>query len=187
MTTQREHWATHISTLRADVAHLLAIRAVDRGLMEMVSHTPAIGRESEFWSVYHLMYSTTIATGLRRIIFPSGASVCLLSLFRDMAKSESRPSEITRAHLAEDTKQLLALGTIVKKHVDVYIAHIHPAPTAVQVRWKDLSTALDLCSAVTLKYSNLLTKERFGDLTPVLSDEWRAIFRIPWLRESSGG
>jgi len=186
VTKATEHWAAQVSTLRAQVAKLLGIRQIDDGIQAMIRDNPEIGQESYFWPVYHEMYATIITTGLRRIIFPSGSAVCLVRLLGAIAKSSARPSAISPAQVAEDVSQLVALGTIIKRHVDENIAHIAFAPTGPRPRWRDLSDALDLCAAVTLKYSNLLTSERFDSLAPRMPDDWRMIFRTPWVREAAG-
>jgi hypothetical protein len=92
-------------------------------------------------------------------------------------------THIDPAIVSADLDELTTTTAPVVAHVDRHIAHSDPRP----VRPGQLATlaevhaSIDAIGSLFQRYRTLLTGHTGGGLTPVIMDNWQAIFRQPWI------
>ena len=74
----------------------------------------------------------------------------------------------------------------VKVYVDEHVAHADVRPRRTLPTFADLDRAIDTITSLMAKYYNLLTACIPMDPTPVMLDDWQAVFRRPWLERAQG-
>ncbi len=83
---------------------------------------------------------------------------------------------------AKDFDTLTAASTNVKQYVDEHVAHADAVPAEVTLTLDEVHDAVDVIGDLFKKYYNLLTASSYVQLEPVIQDNWKAVFREPWLR-----
>jgi hypothetical protein len=87
-----------------------------------------------------------------------------------------------------DLDHLTAAAAEVKRYVDENVAHSDKRPAEVVITFDDMHEVIEAVSEPFRRYALLLTGKGWGnDLTPVIQDDWEAVFREPWIRPESGG
>jgi hypothetical protein len=84
-----------------------------------------------------------------------------------------------------DAAAVSTAGEDVKKYVDTNIAHTSADPVARQVTIKvdDVHQAMNTLAEVFRRYYGLFTASTLATLTPILQQDFFAVFRQPWMRE----
>ena len=91
-------------------------------------------------------------------------------------------THVDPAIVEADLNQLVSTTAPVVAHVDRHIAHSDPRP----IQPNDLATlgevhdSIDVIGSLFQRYYTLLSGGSTG-LTPVIADNWQAIFRQPWI------
>ncbi len=85
-----------------------------------------------------------------------------------------------------DLNRLQADAALVKAYVDERVAHADARPRAALPTFEDLDRAIDTIGSLLAKYYNLLTANVLMGVTPVMLDDWQAVFRRPWLEPEQG-
>jgi hypothetical protein len=197
-----------IERLRNEVEHLLWLRNTWREVQEIIRANPRLDTPSPFYDFINYSYATATATGVRAVIYRSGAAVCFerflneikrhkQALTRDALVRTHGPrfesvynrlvgdGALTSAVIEEDVQVLKRDSQIVKKHVDTQVAHFERAPSDLPPRFRDLHTALDHLERVALKYSVLLTGEDRHSLAPLVNQDMLGVLTIPWIVHES--
>jgi hypothetical protein len=81
-----------------------------------------------------------------------------------------------------DLERLRLAAAEVKRYVDENVAHSDKSPAEVVVTIDDMHAAIDAIGEPFRRCAVLLTGADWPNLTPVIQDEWEAIFREPWVR-----
>jgi hypothetical protein len=197
-----------IERLRNEVEHLLWLRNTWREVQEIIRANPRLDTPSPFYDFINYSYATATATGVRAVIYRSGAAVCFerflneikrhkQALTRDALVRTHGPrfesvynrlvgdGALTSAVIEEDVQVLKRDSQIVKKHVDTQVAHFERAPSDLPPRFRDLHTALDHLELVALKYSVLLTGVDRPSLAPLVDWSTFGVLTIPWIVQES--
>lgn len=86
--------------------------------------------------------------------------------------------EVPRADLASLRSDAAKMARYVNEHV----AHDTAEPTMTELpTFEHMNDALDALGTMFKKYANVLTAGTYVTLEPVIQDDWKAIFRQPWL------
>lgn len=70
----------------------------------------------------------------------------------------------------------------VKRYVDKHVAHAEPVSAEVTLTLGEVHDAIDVIGDLFKKYYNLLTAVSYVELEPAIQDDWKAAFRVPWMR-----
>jgi hypothetical protein len=77
---------------------------------------------------------------------------------------------------------LVSAADRVKQHVDKHVAHADEDPLSEPLTFEELNAAIDGISDLFEKYSLLLTASSWATLVPVMQYDWKAVFRVPWIK-----
>jgi hypothetical protein len=86
------------------------------------------------------------------------------------------------------TADLDALATgagKVKRYVDKHVAHADAVSPEVTLTFGDVHDAIDVIGTLFRKYYNLFTGGSYVELEPAMQDDWKAVFRVPWMRSNA--
>lgn len=90
-------------------------------------------------------------------------------------------SHLDPAIPAADLEALLAGSKKLRAYVNQHVAHDQAEPTAELPTLSDLHASIDTVGAAFIKYANVLTASTWLTLEAVVQDDWKAIFRRPWI------
>jgi hypothetical protein len=81
-----------------------------------------------------------------------------------------------------DLSSLRTNAAKMARYVNEHVAHDMAEPTLIELpSVRDMNEALDALGTMFAKYANVLTAGTYLTLEPVIQDDWKAIFRQPWL------
>jgi hypothetical protein len=88
---------------------------------------------------------------------------------------------------AADFDALIDAASKVKAFVDEQVAHADASAVSAQITLtlNDVHDAIDVSGDLFRKYYNLLTAASYISLVPVIQHDWKAVFRVPWIRPAS--
>jgi hypothetical protein len=81
-----------------------------------------------------------------------------------------------------DIKSLDSVSTNIKSFVDQRLAHLDKHKPDRVPKLDELESACDTLGNILKKYILLLDAKDY-QIAPVLQHDWKAIFRVPWLRD----
>jgi hypothetical protein len=90
---------------------------------------------------------------------------------------------LDRRVAAADFDELKDAARDVKHYVDNHLAHTSAARPEVTATLNDMHAAIDVIGRLFNKYTRLLLGESFAEITPVITHNWTAVFRVPWERQ----
>lgn len=82
----------------------------------------------------------------------------------------------------EDIDLLWRVGKPIARYVNEAVAHTQEESTAAVPTYEDLNSAIDEIGELLTKYSSLLHATILPTVTPTHQSDWRAAFRVAWLR-----
>jgi hypothetical protein len=82
-----------------------------------------------------------------------------------------------------DLERLARDSAAMKTYVDEHVAHDAAEPTAELPTFADMDAAVDALGHMFKKYSNVLTAGSWVVLEPAVQEDWKAIFRVPWIQQ----
>lgn len=89
---------------------------------------------------------------------------------------------------AADFDALTDAAASVKAYVDQHVAHADSSAVSAEVTLaiKDVHDAIDVIGDLFKRYYNLLTASSYAILVPAIQHDWKAVFRVPWIRPKGG-
>lgn len=81
-----------------------------------------------------------------------------------------------------DLQALQVAARKVRLYVDQHVAHDQAEPTAALPTFEELHAAVDTIGEMFIRYTSVLTAGQYVALEPFIQTNWKAIFRVPWLR-----
>jgi hypothetical protein len=83
-----------------------------------------------------------------------------------------------------DEADLANAASAVKQYVDEHVAHTSadPAAPTVTLKVSDVHRAMETVDRLFRRYYSLFTCSSFTTTTPVLQEDFFAVFRQPWMR-----
>jgi hypothetical protein len=82
----------------------------------------------------------------------------------------------------DDLEALTTDATKVKRYVDQHVAHADAVPAQVTLTFEEVHAAIDSIGYLFKKYYNLLTASSYVTLEPKIQHNWKAAFRVAWMR-----
>ncbi len=94
--------------------------------------------------------------------------------------------QIAASRVLNDITQLETTAEIVKRYVDQYVAHDDAKPTAKIATFDEVNAGIDVIGRLYARYYSLLYPgESYGSLVPIIDHDWKAVFRVPWIRSAT--
>lgn len=81
-----------------------------------------------------------------------------------------------------DLEALQVAARKVRLYVDQHVAHDQTEPTAALPTFEELHAAIDTIGEIFKRYTVVLTAGSYVSLEPFIQSDWKAIFRVAWLR-----
>lgn len=82
-----------------------------------------------------------------------------------------------------DLEEFQETARPIKDYVDRLVAHNDQRELTRVPTWEELNAAIDLLEEMLNKYMVLLTATSVPSADPVHQADWKAAFRVPWLRQ----
>lgn len=107
--------------------------------------------------------------------------------FDTFDRPRPRRDVVRRWIVTSDYNRLKSTASVVGKFTNKYVAHrdkniaLGKAATAPKVTWKQLNKAVDVLGKLLAKYELLLNQGSLLRIEPVIQDDWKAVFRLPWI------
>jgi hypothetical protein len=206
-----ERWVEQFERIENQTYTLFLYREYWQGLAEITQNADL--PPSGIFDAFGAWYATTQATSVRRQVDRRRRTVSFWRLLDEMARhpevmTRERHVQIwtgDRAFLQEahrnydrfagvgsdrissertieDRDRLDSLATPVVDYVNVAIAHTAEVEDKVAT-FAELNAAIEGIGELLQKYSSLLRAASLPILTPVHQYDWKAPFRVPWIRD----
>ena len=91
---------------------------------------------------------------------------------------------LTQVDVERDLMRLDEAAQEVQTFVNKTIAHRDRKGIRVEATWEQLNDAVDLLEELVRRYNELLDAGQSPRLVPVWQYDWKAVFRIPWLKSA---
>lgn len=206
-----QRWAEWLEVVTNETYSLFLYRHYFRGLGEMTQQADL--PPSGFFPALDRWYVTTQAVGVRRQVDRTRRVVSLWRLLSaisahpevmtrqrhvglwgadpDFQREGHRAFDglsgggetIPSRDAAADRDHLVAVARPVEVLVNEAFAHRSETPLNEKVTYAQLHAAIDVIGELLRKYTLLLRASSFYSLLPTDQVDWKAPFRVPWLRE----
>ncbi len=207
-----EKWKAWIERVYDETVTLFAYRSFYRGVAEMTQANDEIP-PSSFLDALGAWYATTQAMGVRRQTDVGGDAVSLATLLTNMADHpqvmtrgrflslwgdeehwQQRGNEqydryadgadtIAADRYGADLDRFQERARPIKDYVDRLVAHNDQRQLTRLPTYEELNAAIDLLEEMLNKYMVLLKGTSVPSADPVHQQDWKAAFRVAWLRE----
>lgn len=188
-----KRWDQWIRDIHRAVEDAIINRTIRHEVSKIIEANPRIQRPSAFYEWMAAISSDSELMAVRRQLDKDSRSTSLWRLLTDMID----PPEITHrefgkrvgssAHDADQATIQTDFDNLIKKTEDVEryatkrVAHFDEEEPKNTLTFQELDDALDLIHELRVKYLFLLCGATYQG-PPVWTDDWKAIFREPWIR-----
>jgi hypothetical protein len=203
-------WRRWFDDIKNQIFAIHHRRQVYREVMAMIDANPAIQVPSAFytWMRTVYVYDTTIA--VRRLVDRDRRTVSLVRLTQEIGdhpevmtrarfvaryrgwlrgaghrdfEQFASPSAKTihRRGIRRDQRELVAAARRLKTFVDRHVAHNDRRPMRRLPTYAELDDCIDLLGRLAKRYCLLLEQSALVDVVPVIQDDWKAPFHVPWI------
>lgn len=206
-----QRWVEWLEVVRNETLSLFLNRDYWNGLGEMTRNNDL--PESSFFPALSRWYVTTQAVAIRRQVDTRRDVVSLLRLIKDVAahpdvmtrerhvalwgddsdlqheghrnfdRLSGGADRIPKRAMRADSDRLIETSRPVEVLVNEAYAHRRERPRNEKVTYAQLNAAIDVIGELLRKYTSLIRASAFATLVPVDQGDWKAAFRVPWLRE----
>lgn len=204
-------WRRWFDDIKNQIFSIHHRRHVYREVMAMVDANPALQVPSAFytWMRTVYVYDTTIA--VRRLVDQDRRTVSFVRLMQEIADhpevitrksfvaryrawlrdaghrdferfASPAAKTIHRRVIRRHQRRLLAAAERLKRFVDKHVAHNDRRPMRLLPTYAELDGCIDLLGRLAKDYSLLLEQSALVEVVPVIQDDWKAPFRVPWIQ-----
>jgi len=179
-----EKWVRWIDIICNDVEFLCFNKKIYLEVSAIIDSNPKLKINSSFYEFLDNGYTALAVMGIRRQIKPQKDCVSLVRLLKDINTNAEKmlheKFRIDNHMVTQDIDSLRSVAKSCEMFADRRIAHsdtkkVDPHPT-----FFDLDKCINLLEEFAVKYRCLLT-EKGGTLVPTILDDWKEIFKIPWI------
>jgi hypothetical protein len=192
-----EGWKNSLEHIAEEISGLWLDRLIWRSIREMVEQLPGV-RDSFMVAWIAEQYYRRAALSVRTMVDRDPRSDSLLSLLtgiRDNPAEVTCPgalhtmrapgvSTVDPALVQADIDTLTASASSVRQYVNNHLAHVAKSPTVQIPAITEVDDAVQLLGELLEKYTLLLRNVELR-VEPVLSFDWAAGLREPWLSPES--
>jgi hypothetical protein len=200
-------WFDQIKHQIFDIHHR---RQVYREVMAMVEANPALRVPSAFYSWMQGAYVNDMTMAVRRLVDRDRRTISFARLMREiedhpevmtrvrfvaryppfLRKNGQRDFErfasptaktIHRRFVQRHQRELLTAAERLKAFVDKHVAHKDRRPMRRLPTYAELDESIDVLGRLAKAYSLLLEQTALVEVVPVIQEDWKAPFRIPWI------
>lgn len=204
-------WRRWFDDIKNQIFNIHHRRQVYREVMAMVDANPALQVPSAFytWMRTVYVYDTTIA--VRRLVDRDRRTISFVWLMQQIADhpevmTRSRfvarypgwlrdaghrdferfaspaAKTIHRRVIRRHQRELGAAAERLKRFVDKHVAHNDRRPMRRLPTYAELDDCIDLLGRLAKDYNLLLEQSALVEILPVIQDDWKAPFRVPWIQ-----
>lgn len=204
-------WLRWFEVIEEEIRQLVAAKYMYNELRAMVEDNTTLHQNNPFFEYLARTYVSHAIIGVRRQIKCNSQSVSFARLLADLIKS---PHVLTRAYFSglykdvkhraykdfenfalpgcehinptlvlHDLARLRVKSRLCEQFADKRIAHRDTTPPKELPTFNDLDACIDLLDDLCARY-HLLFHGNSTLLLATRQDDWKAIFRIPWVSSS---
>jgi hypothetical protein len=204
-------WRRWLDAIETEIFEIAHRRRLYRETREMVEKNPKANVPSAWFTWFQRMYVNDQVTAVRRQVDWDRRSISLVQLIQDIAANPDvitrrrfiRPYDTAmknHAHrdfekfakpgakhidarlIQADARALIDAHERLRRFVNTYVAHRNRYPMRRLPTFKELDDCIDLFGRLLQRYTLLLTQAGLIEVVPTLQEDWRAPFRVPWIR-----
>ena len=205
-----EKWRKWMRRIETDIRTVLSHHHMLCEVADMIIKNPDLPEKHIFYGCWGNMRLTYVLIGLRRQVKPDKDSITFIGLLKEIeqtpeelsweyyssvrnddgevAQCEFReyanPSSLTyicRQKVKADIEKLESISAKHTKFTNKRIAHLDKRELKAIPTYEELNACLRLLERKYLKYKLLFFAEGDNTLLPPLAEQWKEIFRKPWL------
>ena len=207
----RRRWRRWIKRLEPEVKELVVSMHIFTETRAIVAANREIQTPDEFHDWWSRNYAWAASVRVRQVCDVDPRSVSLVRLLKDIARTPgsitrrcfARPYRAEIQWVAErrfdtiagkgavrlpasvpakDLKQLRQAESRIRVFVNKQVAHLDRMNRRRKLpKYSELHGAITLIERLYVKYERLLLSRGPGKLLPTWLDDWRSVFRKPWL------
>jgi hypothetical protein len=202
-------WDAWLGIIEVEVRDLLALRHVFWEVQKIIRANRRIQKPSAFYRWMGATYSASISVGIRRQLDERQDSVSLVRLLADIAKrprvlSRERyrlvrgdPSALAdpefdgwagpgqrfapASQVQDDLDRLKTQSEAIKEYASKKVAHVDETGPSNVPSFNDIDKRLDLLEESVKRYRQRLRGIAPMQLLPRWPDDWKDVFREPWI------
>lgn len=206
-------WTKWIERIYTETVTLFSYRSFYRGVAEMTQANDEIPASSFFDALGAWYATTQVVAvrrqadldkqvvSLARLLTNMAANPSVMTrtrfvqlfdndeLWQDHANEQydkyagAGAEQITPARYQDDLDRFLEVTKPIKDYVDRLVAHSDQRELSDLPSFDDLNAAIELLEEMLNKYMVLLTATSVPSADPVHQADWKAAFRVPWLKD----
>jgi hypothetical protein len=180
-------------------------------MQRMVERNPHLRVPSSFWHFLGCNYAASAAIAVRRLVKSHRDSHSLTGLLEDMAQnpdamtvemyeelyhgslrlerargdfrqfSDSLGVTLDAGMLNQDLEKLRQVADKISDFADERIAHLDRTVSAYNPTFDELHACISIIDELACKYQCLLLGAHSDSMTPTIQDDWKQVFRVPWI------
>jgi hypothetical protein len=206
-----EKWVRWFDAVRPDVKFLCYSRHIYLEVQRMVELNPNLHAPSSFWPFFRCNYAASAAIAVRRLVKHHKDSHSFEGLLDDMAQnpgamtvmmyeklyegsnrknmarrdfaafSDGRGEILDASMLKSDLATLKGAAKKIMDFADKRVAHLDRKAAIYNPTFDELHECISIIDGLACKYQCLLLGAYSDSMTPTIQDDWKAIFRVPWI------
>ena len=207
-------WIHWLEVIKGEVQELVIAKDMFQQVQKMIEDNPLLHHPSVFYRHFSYTYVSHVVIGLRRQIKCGDQSISMARLFEEMVKTPQVLTRAYFVKLYEDSvvqdfadKDFNQFADPGAKHInpalveadlvrlreaskrcevfaDKRVAHRDKAELKALPTYNDVHACIDLLNSLYSRYYLLFHAGSMDTLLPVYQNDWKAIFRIPWIPPS---
>jgi len=181
-----KRWFKIIETISQEVIDLIRSREIYLQMQEIIISNNNINKSNRFYDWISKNYGDAAILALRRLVENNSRDKphSLLVLINDIKENKQIASEkfpdLTENFIETDLKNIEQINRIIKDYADKNIAHKDKNPSKLIPTFNNIYTCINLVEIITKRYYLILTNIDYN-LCPIVQDDWKNIFKYPWL------
>ena len=209
MKAKYEKWVRWINLICKDLEYLCYNKYIFLEVQKIISANADLNHDNAFYDLLDNGYVNIGAMGIRRHVKNDPQSISLVSLLEDILNNPKLVSienygslyygpikELAESHFGEfkaqdrdhidpdmvarDLASLRKTADSCEGFADRRLAHSDKRQVYPHPSFSELDRCIDLIKELAEKYRLILTAENVS-LTPSISEDWKAVFRVPWI------
>jgi hypothetical protein len=210
-----QKWIRWLDAIEWDVQSLVLYKSVFWELQQIIDHNKDIQLNSAFYRYMGDTFVAYAAIGVRRHVKINEDSISLARLLSEISNDPSRitlgyflglqsdsqfhpfmeggfrqyceegENYVSPLKVQEDLGRLKEIAHAIEDFADKRIAHRDSRELKELPVFTDLNKSIEELDKLFIKYNHMLKGVSMNSLMPTFQYDWKAIFRIAWIKSNS--
>lgn len=204
-------WIRWLEVIKGEVRELVIAKDTFQRIQKLIEDNPALHQPSPFYRYLTSTYVSHAIIGLRRQIKSGDQSISMSRLFEEMIETpevltrayfvklyensvvqdfadkdfnqfaDPGARHINPALVEADLARLRAATGRCEEFADKRVAHRDKCELKALPTYNDVHSCIDLLNGLYSRYYLLFHACSMDTLLPVYQNDWKAVFRVPWI------